>query len=129
MDFFETYFLDILKTKYADFNGRARRKEYWMFALVYLIIVMALGIAFSIIDSIIGRPVFTMLLPLVSLAVFIPSLALSVRRLHDVDKPWFWIFIAFIPLVGGIWLLVLMCTEGTRGDNQFGPDPKAGEIA
>ena len=129
MEFFNTYFLDILKTKYADFNGRARRKEYWMFVLVYFIIMAVLGGIFGAIDSILGRPILTLLLYLVPLAILVPAIALVVRRLHDVDKPWVWIFVSFIPIIGGIWMLVLMCTPGTVGDNQFGPDPKAGEIA
>ena len=129
MEFFNIYFLDILKTKYADFSGRARRKEYWMFMLVYIIITMILGGVLGFVSSLIKSPLPILLLYLVPLAVLVPTLALVVRRLHDVDKPWFWIFVSFIPFVGSIWLLVLMCTEGTKGDNQFGPDPKAGEIA
>jgi len=62
-----------------------------------------------------------------ALAVFLPGLAVTVRRLHDVGKTGAMVFIALIPLVGAIWLLVLECTEGTRGDNQYGPDPKAQE--
>nr|WP_302052016.1 DUF805 domain-containing protein [Hymenobacter sp. BRD128] len=62
---------------------------------------------------------------LYSLALLIPSLAVGVRRLHDVGKSGFFMLIAFVPLVGAIWLLVLFCTEGTRGDNEYGPDPKA----
>ena len=64
---------------------------------------------------------------LFSLAMLIPGLAVMVRRLHDVNKSGWFFFIVFIPLVGAIWLLVLMCTEGTRNDNQYGSDPKAFE--
>ena len=113
------YYLDVLK-KYIVFDGRARRKEYWMFILFNLII----GGVVSILDYILGAAILGYLY---SLAVLLPSLAVQVRRLHDINKPWYWIFITLIPLVGAIWMIVLMATEGTRGDNDFGPDPKAGE--
>ena len=113
------YYLDVLK-KYIVFDGRARRKEYWMFILFNVII----GGVLAILDSILGTAILGYLY---SLAVLLPSLAVQVRRLHDINKPWYWIFITLIPLVGPIWMIVLMATEGTRGDNDFGPDPKAGE--
>lgn len=113
------YYLDVLK-KYVVFEGRARRKEYWMFILFNLIV----GGVVSILDYILGTAILGYLY---SLAVLLPSLAVQVRRLHDINKPWYWIFITLIPLVGAIWMIVLMATEGTRGDNDFGPDPKAGE--
>lgn len=113
------YYLDVLK-KYVVFEGRARRKEYWMFLLFNLII---LGIIY-VLDYILGTAVLEYLY---GLAVFLPSLAVQVRRLHDINKRWYWIFIVLIPLVGEIWMIVLMATEGTKGDNEFGPDPKAGE--
>jgi uncharacterized membrane protein YhaH (DUF805 family) len=68
-----------------------------------------------------------MLTLLYSLAVLIPGLAVSFRRLHDIDKSAWWLLIAFVPLIGVIVLLVFACMEGTRGDNRFGPDPKADE--
>ena len=113
------YYLDVLK-KYIVFDSRARRKEYWMFILFNLIIAVVL----NVLDYILGAAILG---SLYGLAVFLPSLAVQVRRLHDINKPWYWIFISLIPLVGAIWMTVLMATEGTRGDNDFGPDPKAGE--
>ena len=113
------YYLDVLK-KYIVFDGRARRKEYWMFILFNFIIAVVL----NVIDYILGAAILG---SLYGLATFLPSLAVQVRRLHDINKPWYWIFITLIPLVGPIWMIVLMATEGTRGDNDFGPDPKAGE--
>jgi uncharacterized membrane protein YhaH (DUF805 family) len=108
--------------KYADFSGRSRRKEYWMFALgVFLTMLVT-----SIVDQIIfGTPVLTVL---VALGVFIPSLACQVRRFHDQDKSGWFVLLGLIPLVGGIVLLVFMCLEGTRGNNQFGPDPKGNDV-
>jgi len=121
------YFLDALKNKYADFNGRARRKEYWMYILFYAIGFMILYVIDMILAFVVGIP--PILSGLYGLAVLVPTLAISVRRLHDIDKPWVWILISLVPLIGGIWYLILTVQEGTRGDNQFGPDPKAGEVA
>ena len=103
--------------QYADFSGRARRKEYWMFYLFNLISVMVL----SVIDAIIGIPVCT---SIYALAVFVPSLSVCVRRLHDVGKSGWMYFIVFIPIVGAIWLLVLFCTEGESVANKWGENPK-----
>ncbi|PIE97317.1 MAG: hypothetical protein CR988_08315 [Treponema sp.] len=116
------YFLDILKNKYICFEGRARRKEYWMFVLFNFII----GVLIGIIGGILGT---RLLSTVYSLALFLPGLGLCIRRLHDLDKDWPWIFISFIPVVGWIWIIVLMCLEGTSGSNQFGDDPKSGESA
>ncbi len=103
--------------KYATFSGRARRKEYWMFVLFSVIF----SIAASIIDAILGTMLISILY---CLAIIVPSLAASVRRLHDIGKSGAWIFISLIPFIGSIWLLILLAKEGVRGDNQYGPDPK-----
>ncbi len=113
------YFLHALKN-YAVFSGRARRREYWMFTLFQLIFsAVALAIDYTLGINLISG--------IFSLAMLIPGLAVSVRRLHDVNKSGWFLLILFVPLVGAIWLLVLDCTEGTRGPNQYGPDPK-GEV-
>ena len=118
------WYLKVLKN-YTNFSGRARRKEYWMFTLFNVIFAVAavlldnlLGLAF---EGIGYGPVYGLYL----LATFIPGIAVSVRRLHDVDKSGWMILIGLIPLIGAIWLLVLFATEGTPGDNQYGPNPKA----
>jgi len=113
-------YVEVLK-KYAQFNGRSRRKEYWGFFLANIIISAILG-SLSLIPNIGG--IFSMAAGFYSLAVMIPGLAVFVRRLHDIGKKWTWIFISFIPLVGCIWLIVLLAKEGTKGDNKFGADPK-----
>lgn len=113
------WFLKVVKDNYANFNGRARRKEFWMFALFYFIF----AIVTSILDGIIG--LYGILTILLSLALIVPSLAVTVRRLHDIGKSGWWIFIDLIPLVGPIWLLVLLIQEGQHGPNEYGPDPKA----
>ncbi|MFD9302779.1 DUF805 domain-containing protein [Streptomyces sp. NPDC060048] len=112
------YYTDVLK-KYADFSGRARRQEYWMFFLFNLgaLIVVA------IIDAVIGTSPWLYLL--YALATFLPNLGVTVRRLHDSGKSGWWILIGIVPLIGGIWLLVLLATEGQPNPNQFGPSPKA----
>ena len=103
------YYLKVLK-QYADFEGRARRSEYWYFFLFNIII--SLGIGF--ISGLIRIPILG---TIYSLAVLIPSIAVAIRRMHDVDKSgWY----CLIP----IYNLILACTEGTRGGNQYGSDPK-----
>ncbi|MBN2584135.1 MAG: DUF805 domain-containing protein [Planctomycetes bacterium] len=115
------WYIGVLK-KYAVFDGRARRKEYWMFVLFNIIISFVLGI----IDGLIGYPVLGLIY---SLAVLLPGLGVSIRRLHDTGRSGWWILIGFVPIVGFIILLVFMVTEGTKGENAYGPDPKAGEAA
>ena len=110
------WYTAVLKN-YVGFSGRARRQEYWMFTLFNSIIVVVLDI--------IGLAVkFPELGLIYGLAVLLPSLAVAFRRLHDTGKTAWWLLIGIIPLVGAIVLLVFVCLEGTRGDNQYGPDPK-----
>lgn len=113
------YFLDVLKLRYADFKGRASRRQFWMFVLYNVIAAVIVGI----IGGIVGLN--AILSGLYSLALLIPSLAISVRRLQDIDKEWYWILISLIPLVGSIWLIVLYCQPGTPSDNRFGKVPDA----
>jgi len=120
------WYLKVLK-QYVDFSGRARRTEYWMFVLMNLLFSITLGL----IDYLMGTMVMGsgILSGLYSLAVLIPSLAVIARRLHDIGKSGKWFFIAFIPVVGAIWLLVLLVRKGQVGDNQYGSDPKAEVVA
>ena len=111
------WYLKALK-QYADFNGRSRRKEYWMFMLFNLIFLIPI----SIVDGVIGS--FPILYAIYLLAMFIPTLAVSVRRLHDIGKSGWMYLIVLIPLVGGIWLLVLMVTDSSLEENQYGMNPK-----
>ncbi|MGW1543995.1 DUF805 domain-containing protein [Streptomyces sp. NPDC002309] len=110
------WFITALK-KYAVFSGRARRKEYWMFFLFYMI----LAVAAAIIDVLINMQIVSLVL---ALGLFLPSLSITIRRLHDTDRSGWWILIGLIPLVGGIVLLVFACTDGKPGDNKYGPNPK-----
>lgn len=116
------YYVDVLK-RYVDFDGRARRKELWMFFLINF----GINIVLTIITLII--PVLGFISSLYGLAILLPSLGVGARRLHDIGKSGWWLLIGLVPLVGQIWLIVLWATDGQRGDNEFGPDPKADEIA
>lgn len=117
------WYLEVLK-KYAVFNGRARRKEYWFFYLFYLIFFMVLAFLDGMTGSFSETAGIGMFTGIFILAMIIPGLAVSVRRLHDTDRSGWWILISLIPLIGGIWFLVLMVLDGTSGQNQYGPDPK-----
>lgn len=112
--------------RYADFTGRSRRKEYWMFALFQLIVVLVpMFIIFSISDMTAGPPVLLWVFLIAYLLVFlVPSIAVSIRRFHDQDKSGWFYLLSFIPYVGGIIVFVFMCLEGTSGPNRFGDDPK-----
>ena len=111
------WYLEVLK-KYAVFNGRARRTEYWMFALFNLIIAFVLGI----VEVILGSP--GVIGTLYTLAVIIPSIAVSVRRLHDTERSGWCLLISFVPLIGAIVLLVFMVQDSKPGQNQNGANPK-----
>jgi uncharacterized membrane protein YhaH (DUF805 family) len=118
------YYLKVLK-HFADFNGRARRKEYWMFALFNVLF----SFLAMVLDNLLGTSFdgigYGFLYIGYSLAVIIPSLAVAVRRLHDVGKSGWMLLIVLIPFIGAIWLLVLFVSEGNSGENQYGPDPKS----
>jgi uncharacterized membrane protein YhaH (DUF805 family) len=104
------YFIKVLKS-YAIYTGRARRAEYWYFVLFNVIINFIIGF----IAGLIGAPIIS---TIIALLFIIPGIAVAVRRMHDVGKSgWY----ALIP----IYNLILACTEGEKGDNQYGPDPKA----
>ncbi len=116
--------------RYADFSGRSRRKEYWMFQLLMLLVYMPLGILMGIgaaigSDNGSGALFYLALVAmlLLMLAVFIPGLAVQVRRFHDQDKSGWFVLFNLVPYVGGFVVLVFMCLRGTSGPNRFGDDP------
>ncbi len=111
-----SWYVETLK-KYVVSSGRARRKEVWLFCLFNMILDNVLRLA-------IEGPGYGPIYILFGLAIFLPGLAVSVRRLHDVGKSGWFQLIAIIPIVGGIWLLVLYLRDGTAGDNQYGANPK-----
>lgn len=110
-------------SKYATFQGRASRSELWFFYLFYVIVLMVAGI----IDGIIGTDV--VLYSLATFGLMLPIISATVRRLHDVNRSGWWYWIALVPLVGGIVLLIWLCTRGTAGDNTYGADPLGGQLA
>jgi uncharacterized membrane protein YhaH (DUF805 family) len=119
------WFLIAVKQKYADFSGRARRSEYWYFLLFYMLILIAL----SVVDVVMGwfstDAGVGVLSGIYTLALLIPSLSVSVRRLHDTDRSGWWLLIGLLPLIGGIVLLVFFVQDSQAGANRFGPNPKA----
>lgn len=124
--------------RYADFSGRSRRKEYWMFTLLSVIVyavgfmlLMAGGFTMDPAqqtDAGIGPIGWVGLIIMIgwALGTLIPTIAVHVRRFHDQDKSGWFYLISFIPYVGGLIVLVFMFLEGTQGTNRFGADPKGG---
>lgn len=110
------WYLKVLR-QYADFTGRARRKEYWMYLLVSVIISVVL----AILDGILG---ISLLGVLYGLAVLLPSLAVGARRLHDTGRSGWWQLIGIVPIIGSIVLIVFFALDGQRQPNMYGPDPK-----
>jgi len=120
--------------RYAEFSGRSRRKEFWLFFLFQILVSTAIGIVF-------GRPTYEtsagffgistlynstggVVQNLFALAMFIPNLAVAVRRLHDIDRSGWFLLLLFVPILGWFTLFVMYCLDGNRGYNRFGPDPK-----
>ncbi len=125
------YYINVLKN-YATLSGRTGRKEFWIFTLINLVFATVamladrqLGICFKME---IGYGLQTLpygyVFGLYSLATLVPTLALQVRRLHDVGKSGWFFFLFLIPVVGAIYLFVLYCMGSSAGDNGYGPEPK-----
>ena len=117
------WFLIALK-KYATFAGRAQRAEYWYFVLFYILIFCGLSVIDGITGSFNDEAGIGLLGGILTLALLIPSIAVSVRRLHDTGRSGWWLLIAFIPLIGAIVLLVFTVQDSAAGDNSYGPNPK-----
>jgi len=120
------WFLKVLK-QYADFKGRARRKEFWMFTLFNALIISVASlimIPFAVFMKFVPVVIIAILLSCYSLAILVPSLAVCVRRLHDIGKSGWYYFIGCIPLVGGIILLIWFFQDGQTGANEWGKNPK-----
>lgn len=120
------WYLKVVRDNYANFNGRARRQEYWMFTLFNVLILIGLMIVAGILGTLSEALAFVgiALYMIYALATLIPTIAVVVRRLHDTGKSGWYYFIGLIPLVGGIILLVALCTDSDPGDNQYGANPK-----
>lgn len=107
-------------SKYATFTGRAARSEYWWFVLFAVIVNAILNVVDSTLFSGMGGQPLSMLF---SLAILLPNIGVSIRRLHDLDKSGWWLLLVFLPLIGALVLLYWFVHRGSVGDNQFGPDP------
>ena len=118
-----SWYLEALK-KYAVFSGRSRRMEYWYFVLFNIIVAVVLSLIDRLTGTFSAASNIGLLSGIYALAVLIPTLAVTVRRVHDIDRTGWWILINLIPLIGTIVLLVFELTPGTPGSNRFGPDPK-----
>ena len=112
------WYLKVIRDNYFNFEGRARRKEYWYYILFNILIIIFLGLLCSIVDE------FVYLLTVYIIAIIIPTLGVIVRRLHDSGKSGWYFFVRLIPVVGSIWLLVLLCTDSEHGINRYGKNPK-----
>ena len=117
------WYLEALK-KYATFEGRARRKEFWFFVLFNFLAMVLLAIVDFLTGTFDEEVGLGLLSGLYVLAVFIPSIAVNVRRLHDTDRSGWWILLAFLPLLGALVLLVFEVLDSTPGANRYGPNPK-----
>lgn len=118
------WYLEVLR-KYAVFSGRARRKEYWFFLLFNLLIMFGLAfidVASGFYNEELGAGLLS---GLYVLAVLLPSLGVSIRRLHDTDRSGWWLLLGLVPLVGSIVLIIFFALDGTPGKNRFGDSPKA----
>ena len=130
MEQFNKYFVDTIKKRYAKFDGRASRSEYWYFMLFYLILSFILGsIDAYVINPMLGEtPVESVqggiLQFVAALALLVPSIALAIRRLHDIGKSGWWLLIVLIPIIGALVLLYFYVVDSESGTNRFGMNPK-----
>jgi len=110
------WFLKVVKDNYANFNGRAGKKEFWMFILVYFILSIIAGVIGNFLDT-------SSITGLLSLVLLVPSIAVGSRRLHDTGKSGWWQLLNLIPIIGTIVLIVFWVQDGDAADNQFGAKP------
>ena len=122
------WYLKVMRENYVNFNGRARRKEYWMFTLFYSLLVTACAFALALLVAT-GPYLLTLLVAIISITVIlahvVPSIAITVRRLHDVGQTGWFLLLALIPYIGNLIIFVFSVIEGNKGTNKYGPDPKA----
>jgi len=118
------WYIEVLK-KYAIFNGRARRKEYWYYYLFYMLIYIVLIIIDVVAGTFSAEAGMGLLSGIYTIAVLIPSIAVGVRRLHDTNRSGWWLLIGLIPIIGAIVLIVFLASDSKPEENQYGPNPKA----
>jgi len=121
------WYIKVLR-QYADFTGRARRSEYWYFNLINAIVSFGLGLFTGFFGAMYPDSgivsITSILILLYSLAVLIPSIAVGVRRLHDIDRTGWWLLVGLVPFIGVIVLIIFFVTDSTPGSNRYGPNPK-----
>jgi uncharacterized membrane protein YhaH (DUF805 family) len=118
------WYLKVL-SKYAVFGGRARRKEYWYFCLFNILISIVLAIIDRVAGTFIASGRIGLLAGLYMLAVLIPGLAVTIRRLHDTNHSGWWLLIALVPVIGAVVLLLFLVRDSQPSENRYGPNPKA----
>ena len=123
------WYLKVMRDNYANFKGRARRKEYWMFTLFFMLFLLASSFVFGALVGILGDNTGTILGVSLLIALYfghlVPALAVTVRRLHDTGKSGWMYLLVIIPYIGNLIIFIFTVIEGDKGDNKYGPDPKA----
>ncbi|HDM8195234.1 DUF805 domain-containing protein [Vibrio harveyi] len=119
---FDWYYMVILN--YSNFSGRARRQEYWYFTLVNVLVNLVMGIIDRVIGSVMQMDNFGFFGVIYALFIMIPSIAVTVRRLHDSGRTGWWALIAFVPIIGVLVLLYFLIQDSEEGSNQYGANPK-----
>ncbi|MGR5529000.1 DUF805 domain-containing protein [Vibrio alfacsensis] len=117
------WYLGVIRN-YTGFSGRARRQEYWYFTLVNILVNLVMNIIDRIMGNVFQIENFGLFGVLYALFILIPSLAVTVRRLHDTDRTGWWVFIAIIPIIGFLVMLYFLVQDSEEGTNQYGDNPK-----
>jgi len=118
------WYLKVVRDNYSNFEGRARRQEYWMFTLFHVIILFILALIGGMVSGFSDSTFGFVPIGIYLLGTIIPSIAVTVRRLHDINKSGWFYLVGMIPYVGGFIMLFFTCKNGDVGSNQYGPDPK-----
>ncbi len=118
------YWTKLALSRWQDYQGRSRRREYWYFYLSSMIVGFAAQLLISFLIPVLGNAICTLLLFLVGIAIFIPYLAVLIRRLHDTGKSGWWALLNLLPLIGAIILIVFTVQDSQPGSNQWGANPK-----
>jgi uncharacterized membrane protein YhaH (DUF805 family) len=114
--------LECVTKKYATFSGRAKRMEYWLFFLFYMLMIFIGGLIDGLLGTYDLEVEFFLFMFIFGSLLSIPLLSVHIRRLHDINKSGYWWFIIFVPLIGFFWSIILSCLSGTKGANDFGSD-------
>ena len=125
---FQEVVTKVLKENYVNCEGRARRYEFWMFVLFEFIVGVVVGFIVGLLIRLLGIQSLSFLIYVPDLVFLCPSISLFVRRLHDTGKTGYYIFLVSIPFIGGIILLIFMCTDSVPETNEYGPSPKYGNV-